>query len=88
MAASTGDMSILDNVDFDAVTRFNGESVALPNGIVRAELAVEQLRAQRAEQQQRQEQLATLQQAADIGETMAGAADKAGITQTQGESNV
>lgn len=88
LAATTGDVSILDNVNFDEVTRFNGESISLPNGVIRPEQEVAQLRAQRQKQEEEARKLAATEQMANIGDKVAGAVNKAGLTPTQGDSNV
>jgi hypothetical protein len=71
------DPSALDSIDIDAAIRFDAEANDIQPTILRPPEAVQQLRQQRAQQVQAQEQAAQVQQAADIGKTTAEAVSKA-----------
>ncbi len=61
-----------DIVNFDALGRFGAEAAGLPEGVVNGEDAVQALRQQRADQAAAAQQAAELQQGADIVSTVAG----------------
>jgi hypothetical protein len=84
LATSTGRPDILDIVDFDAYGRFAAEATAIPHQMVNGSEAVEALRQQRAEQQRQAQQAQAVEQAARLADTVAGAADKAGLTGGKG----
>ena len=64
----------LDNVNFDELARFSAEALALPHEIVVGREAVEKIRAQRAETERAQAEMAAVQQIAatakDVGSTI------------------
>lgn len=70
MAANTGDMSILDNVDFDAWLRETHDMRQLPAGLLKSEDDVAETREERAQQQQAQQQIAMAQEAGQAAENI------------------
>jgi hypothetical protein len=76
VAAATGDISVMDNIDMDEAIRINAESVSVPNGVLRPRREVEDIRASRAQQQAAEQAMLEAEQAANIGKTVAEADSK------------
>jgi len=77
------DQSVMDNLDSDEIIRVSREITGAPAKILRHRDEVEQIREQRAQQQQ----LAAAQQVADVAKTGAEAA-AAGVPAVQGLSDI
>ncbi len=72
-----------DIVDVEGLGRFEHEALGLPEEVIKSPEAVAQLRQQRAEQQAKAEEIARLQQGADLAKTGADAAATAGLIPQQ-----
>jgi hypothetical protein len=73
------DPGALDLVNIDALARFEADAYSLPAGIVNSPERVGEIRQQRAEAAKASEEMAMLQQGAQLADSMAGTADKAGL---------
>jgi hypothetical protein len=69
----------LDLVNVDALGRFEAEAYSLPAGIVNSPERVEQMRQQKAQAAQAQQEMEMMQQGAQLADSVAGTADKAGL---------
>lgn len=78
VATTTGDPSVLDNIDMDAAIRFKGEALGIPAKVQRSVDEIKVIRARRAQQQAQAQQQAALQPVIDgagkeIGKQVANA---------------
>ena len=71
VSTSTGDQSVLDNIDFDKAARFRGEALGVPGDIIPEQKAIQQRRVQRQQMQAEAQQAQIEQEAALAGATEA-----------------
>ena len=72
---------VLDHVDLDEYARFVGVARGVPVRLIASQQNVEGVRAERRQMQQMATELDAAKQAADVGHTVASAAEKAGMTE-------
>lgn len=80
------DSSVLDNLDADAMVKSYLERVGMPEGCLRDDAGVAQIRAQRAQAQAKQEQMAEQQAAMQQAVDMTAAVKNLGQTPTGADS--
>ena len=73
LAQVTGRPDVFDIVDVDALVRFGHEAKSLPHTLIRGAEEVAAIRQQRAEAEQAQAELASMQQIAEVADTGASA---------------
>ena len=73
----------LDLVNVDALGRFSADALGIPDNIVNAAEDVEQIRGDRQEELEAQQEAAKLREVAELAKTGAEAADKAGMVERQ-----